>query len=192
MNCATAALQVQSSAARGSGAPWAAVSAFSFSTQTLLCSFLQHPHPSQSGRTLGNNKLHRALSIQENKARNMMQYSVRMLPLDCNEGETKGHTTPVFSEKETPKHFLEEFTAFLWLRDSLIPKNILWAEMLQWQSVVCHSRLPPQLSCFYVFQTAKSHLLSVLSALCLFCYQLTKKNRLLTGHHNVHVIKLLV
>lgn len=29
------------------------------------------------------------------------------------EGETKGHFAPVFSEKETPKHFLEAFTTFL-------------------------------------------------------------------------------
>lgn len=55
----------------------------------------------------------------------MMQCSVRMLPLDHSEGEIKGHAAPVFSEKESPKHFLEEFTIFLWLRVWFTPKNIL-------------------------------------------------------------------
>lgn len=148
--------------------------------------------PFQSGRTLGNNNLPQGFSIQENKARNMMQCSVRMLPLGHSEGETKGHTAPVFPEKEPSKHFLEEFTTFLWLTDWFTPKNVLWAEILHWQSAVYHSRLPPQASCYYVLPTCQISSSPSFKCLCLLWYQLTKKNRLLIARHSMHVIKQLV
>lgn len=123
VNCATAALQVQSSAARGLRCPRSCCFSFQLQYTNSPLFIFAASSPFQSGRTLGNNKFHRALAFK--KTRNMMQCSVRTLPPDHSEGETKGHTAPVFSEKETPKHFLEEFTTFLWLRDWFTPKNVL-------------------------------------------------------------------